>query len=229
MHIVLVKLPVAILTHQQFRVKYYYSQSSFRTPPVPSVFEDSPVYRRSHFGSRLRGAMAAADAPLQRTSVDFACGRRFASPLRREPPVPLPAVALDASALFGAPDLTTARRCERGPAAAGDILAYETELGALLLLAERSLQLIVASFRRVPSRTSGTSHFPWSIPPIAPLWIQRRFFLRLRSHERLSPGSLALPVAIAALQRHRKAVCNARAFRRCSESCHYHPWLRDWI
>ena len=45
-HIVLVKLPVAILTHQQFRVKYYYSQSSFRTPPVPSVFEDSPVYRR---------------------------------------------------------------------------------------------------------------------------------------------------------------------------------------
>ena len=72
-------------------------------------------------------------------------------------------------------------------------------------------------------------HLPWSIPPIAPLWIQRRFFLRLRSHERLSPGSLALPVAIAALQRHRKAVCNARAFRRCSESCHYHPWLRDWI
>ena len=45
-HIVLVKLPVAILTHQQFRVKYYYSQSSFRTPPVPSVFEDNPVYRR---------------------------------------------------------------------------------------------------------------------------------------------------------------------------------------
>ena len=45
-HIVLVKLPVAILTRQQFRVKYYYSQSSFRTPPVPSVFEDSPVYRR---------------------------------------------------------------------------------------------------------------------------------------------------------------------------------------
>ena len=41
-HIVLVKLPVAILTRQQFRVKYYYSQSSFRTPPVPSVFEDSP-------------------------------------------------------------------------------------------------------------------------------------------------------------------------------------------
>ena len=113
----------------------------------------------SHFGSRLRGAMAAADAPLQRTSVDFACGRRFASPGRREPPVPLPAVALDASALFGAPDLTTARRCERGPAAAGDILAYETELGALLLLAERSLQLIVVSFRRVPSRTSGTSPF----------------------------------------------------------------------
>ena len=31
---------------EQFRVKYYYSQSSFRTPPVPSVFEDSPVYRR---------------------------------------------------------------------------------------------------------------------------------------------------------------------------------------
>ena len=103
--------------------------------------------------------MAAADAPLQRTSVDFACGRRLASPGRREPPVPLPAVALDASALFGAPDLTTARRCERGPAAAGDILAYETELGALLLLAERSLQLIGASFRRVPSRTSGTSPF----------------------------------------------------------------------
>ena len=45
-HIVLVKLPVAILTHQQFRVKYYYSQSSFRTPPVPSVFGDNPVYRR---------------------------------------------------------------------------------------------------------------------------------------------------------------------------------------
>ena len=45
-HIVLVKLPVAILTRQQFRVKYYYSQSSFRTPPVPSVFEDNPVYRR---------------------------------------------------------------------------------------------------------------------------------------------------------------------------------------
>ena len=44
--IVLVKLPVAILTHQQFRVKYYYSQSSFRIPPVPSVFEDNPVYRR---------------------------------------------------------------------------------------------------------------------------------------------------------------------------------------
>ena len=43
---VLVKLPVAILTHQQFRFKYYYSQSSFRTPPVPSVFEDNPVYRR---------------------------------------------------------------------------------------------------------------------------------------------------------------------------------------
>ena len=45
-HIVLVKLPVAILTRQQFRIKYYYSQSSFRTPPVPSVFEDNPVYRR---------------------------------------------------------------------------------------------------------------------------------------------------------------------------------------
>ena len=104
--------------------------------------------------------MAAADAPLQRTSVDFACGRRLASPGRREPPVPLPAVALDASAPFGAPDLPTDRRCERGPAAAGDILAYETELGALLLLlAERSLQLIGASFRRVPSRTSGTSPF----------------------------------------------------------------------
>ena len=44
-HLVLVKLPVAILTHPQFRVKYYYSQSSFRTPPVPSVFEDSPVYQ----------------------------------------------------------------------------------------------------------------------------------------------------------------------------------------
>ena len=100
--------------------------------------------------------MAAADAPLQRTSVDFACGRRLASPGRREPPVPLPAVALDASALFGAPDLTTARRCERGPAAAGDILAYENELGALLL-SERYLQLIGASFRRAPFRTSGTS------------------------------------------------------------------------
>ena len=45
-HIVLKKRPVAILNHQQFRVKYYYSQSSFRTPPVPSVFEDNPVYRR---------------------------------------------------------------------------------------------------------------------------------------------------------------------------------------
>ena len=45
MHIVLVKLPVAILTRQQLCVKCYYSQSSFRTPPVPSVFEDSPVYR----------------------------------------------------------------------------------------------------------------------------------------------------------------------------------------
>ena len=45
-NIVLKKLPVAILNHQQFRVKYYYSQSSFRTPPVPSVFEDNPVYRR---------------------------------------------------------------------------------------------------------------------------------------------------------------------------------------
>ena len=45
-HIVLVKLPVAILTRQQFRIKYYYSQPSFRTPPVPSVFEDNPVYRR---------------------------------------------------------------------------------------------------------------------------------------------------------------------------------------
>ena len=45
-HIVLVKLPVAILMPQQFRVKYYYSHSSFRTPPVPSVFEDNPVYRR---------------------------------------------------------------------------------------------------------------------------------------------------------------------------------------
>ena len=45
-HIVLVKLPVAILTRQQVRIKYYYSQPSFRTPPIPSVFEDSPVYRR---------------------------------------------------------------------------------------------------------------------------------------------------------------------------------------
>ena len=44
-HIVLVKLPVAISTHQQFCVKYYYSPSTFRTPPVPSVFEDSPVYQ----------------------------------------------------------------------------------------------------------------------------------------------------------------------------------------
>ena len=101
--------------------------------------------------------MAAADAPLQRTSVDFACGRRLASPGRREPPVPLPAVALDASAPFGAPDLTTDRRCERGPAAAGDILAHENGLGALLLLAERYLQLIGVCFRRAPSRTSGTS------------------------------------------------------------------------
>ena len=31
---------------QQFRVKYYYSHSSFRTPPVPPVFQDNPVYRR---------------------------------------------------------------------------------------------------------------------------------------------------------------------------------------
>ena len=53
-HIVLVKLPVAILTHQQFRVKYYYSQSSFRTPPVPSVFEDNPVYRRRRRRRRER-------------------------------------------------------------------------------------------------------------------------------------------------------------------------------
>ena len=52
-HIVLVKLPVAILTRQQFRVKYYYSQSSFRTPPVPSVFEDSPVYRRRRRRERV--------------------------------------------------------------------------------------------------------------------------------------------------------------------------------
>ena len=134
------------------------SQSSFRTPPVPSVFEDSPVYRLKPFWLKAAGAMAAADAPLQRTSVDFACGRRFASPGRREPPVPLPAIAFDASAPSGAPDLTTDRRCERGPAAAGDILAYANELGALLL-SERYLQLIVASFRRVPSRTSGTSPF----------------------------------------------------------------------
>ena len=34
------------LNHQRLRVKYYYSHSSFRTPPVPSVFEDNPVYRR---------------------------------------------------------------------------------------------------------------------------------------------------------------------------------------
>ena len=54
-HIVLVKLPVAILTHQQFRVKYYYSQSSFRTPPVPSVFEDNPVYRRRRRERALEG------------------------------------------------------------------------------------------------------------------------------------------------------------------------------
>ena len=111
--------------------------------------------------------MAAADAPLQRTSVDFACGRRLASPGRREPLVPLPAVALDASAPSGAPDLTTDRRRERGPAAAGDILAYENELGALLL-SERYLQLIGVSFRRAPSRTSGTSSSsmvdrPWSL------------------------------------------------------------------
>ena len=34
--------------YQQFRVKCYYISShlSFRTPPVPSVFEDSPVYQR---------------------------------------------------------------------------------------------------------------------------------------------------------------------------------------
>ena len=53
-HIVLEKLPVAILNHQQFRVKYYYSQSSFRTPPVPSVFEDNPVYRRRRRRRRRR-------------------------------------------------------------------------------------------------------------------------------------------------------------------------------
>ena len=41
-----VKLPFAILTRQQFRVQYYYRQSSFRTPLVPSVFEDNPGYRR---------------------------------------------------------------------------------------------------------------------------------------------------------------------------------------
>ena len=32
--------------NEPFRVKRYYSQLFFRTPPVPSVFEDSPVYRR---------------------------------------------------------------------------------------------------------------------------------------------------------------------------------------
>ena len=124
---------------------------------TPRYLQTMKIMRKSGFWLKAAGAMAAADAPLQRTSVDFACGRRFASPGRREPPVPLPAVALDASAPFGAPDLPTDRRCERGPAAAGDILAYETELGALLLIAERSLQLIGVSFRRVPSRTSGTS------------------------------------------------------------------------
>ena len=45
-HIYLQNLASIQPTHQQFRVKYYYSQSSFRTPPVPSVFEDNPVYRR---------------------------------------------------------------------------------------------------------------------------------------------------------------------------------------
>ena len=47
------ELPVAILTRQQFRIKYYYSQSSFRTPPVPSVFEDNPVYRRRRRQERV--------------------------------------------------------------------------------------------------------------------------------------------------------------------------------
>ena len=63
-HIVLVKLPVAILTHPQFRVKYYYSQSSFRTPPVPSVFEDNPVYRRRRRRRRPTSQPASRERAL---------------------------------------------------------------------------------------------------------------------------------------------------------------------
>ena len=56
-----VQLPVALFTHQQFCVKYYYSQSSFRTPPVPSVFEDNPVSRRRRRRERARSTAAAAE------------------------------------------------------------------------------------------------------------------------------------------------------------------------
>ena len=33
------------LNHQRFRVECYCFPLSFRTPPVPSVFEDSPIYQ----------------------------------------------------------------------------------------------------------------------------------------------------------------------------------------
>ena len=64
-HIVLVKLPVAILIHPQFLVKYYYSQSSFRTPPVPSVFEDSPVYRRRRRRERTSQSLPKISQKLE--------------------------------------------------------------------------------------------------------------------------------------------------------------------
>ena len=81
-HIVLVKLPFAILTHQQFRVKYYYSQSSFRTPPVPSVFEDNPVYRRTVFYLSIYLSTAENEPKVCPLSVYRS--PRFASPWKED-------------------------------------------------------------------------------------------------------------------------------------------------
>ena len=85
-HIVLVKLPVEILTHQPFRAKYYYSQSSFRTPPVLSVFEDSPVYRRRR--RRERAYLILINfSSLQRFNFDRALASALGNAPRGERPV----------------------------------------------------------------------------------------------------------------------------------------------
>ena len=127
-HIVLVKLPVAILTPQQFRVKYYYSQSSFRTPPVPSVFEDNPVYRR-----RRRRERALSSLPALRVQIPQVF-KHYARAAGDESEGIVSAAAMDRRAIGAAISVATNTVCQQDDARVAQILArYANGSGTLLL------------------------------------------------------------------------------------------------